>query len=181
MESWNPYLSRHDDQLMVTFVNTMHHSQGDPRTLRSRIDSLGHPICTHLTLADSRLRYAPIQIPELAKGGTTSSLFVPCHQAIGSCSVCLTDYSTDISWKDEKRGCVIEVQVYRQLGDCRSPFAWSWRTTSTFDAEEEPRKAYGTEYRPGCVRDRWNKADGVANTQHGHWVDVTVREPQRIV
>jgi hypothetical protein len=145
-----------DDQLMVTFVNTMHHSHGEPTMLRRHIYYAGQPICTHLTLAHSSPTCAPIRIPELARDGTTSSLFIPCHQTFGSCSVCLTNYSIEISQKDEERGYVIEVQVYRQLGDCRSPLAWSWRTTSIRHAEEEPRKAYEAEYRPGCVRDRWN-------------------------
>jgi hypothetical protein len=167
-------MSRHarviDDQLLVLSVESMSHSQGDSTSLRSHIDSFGHIVCEHLTLAEGWPDRAPIQLPELAKDETTPSLFLTCDQAFGSCTFCLTDYSINISWQGERKGYAIEVSIHRQLGDCRSPFNWSWHTMSTLQTEEEPRTAYPLEYGPGCVRDRWNKADGIASRAQGEWV-----------
>lgn len=161
-----------DDQLLVLFVKSISHSRGDSTSLRSHINSMGHSVCEHLTLAEGCPDYAPIQLPELAKDTTTPSLFLPCDQAFGSCTFCLTDYSINISWQGERKGYVVEVFIYCQLGDCRSPFGWSWHTMSTLQTEEEPRTAYPLDYRPGYVRDRWNKADGIASRTHGGWVEI---------
>jgi hypothetical protein len=62
--------------------------------------------------------------------------------------------------------------VYRQLGDCRSPFDWTWRARLNPQMEQKPRIAYSPEYGPGYVRDQWNKFDGIASKTPGAWVQV---------
>jgi hypothetical protein len=161
-----------DDQLLVLTVISSSHSRGDSTSLRSHIDSFGHSVCTHITLSEQCPDYAPIQLPELAKNEVTQDLFLPCNQAFGSCAFCLTDYSISITRPGKKKGYVVEVFIHRQLGDCRSPFDWSWRTMSAMRTGEEPRIAHPSEYRPGCVRDRWNKAEGIANKAHGRFVTI---------
>lgn len=51
-----------------------------------------------------------------------TSEFRLCEEAFGSCPFCLTDYRIDILWQGAKKGHVIKLFVYRQLGDYRSPF-----------------------------------------------------------
>jgi hypothetical protein len=158
-----------DDQLLVLTVISMSHSRGDSASLRNRIDSLGHSVCSHLTLQEGYPDGASVQLPELAKDRSTPNLFQPCTKAYGSCTSCLTDYNVDISWKGEKRGFGVKVFIYRQLGDCRSPFDWSWRTISDLRPKEDPRTARSLFYERGYVRDQWNKIDGDATTSRGNW------------
>lgn len=99
-------------------VKTMSHSRGDSTWLRSHIDYNGYFICSHLTLGDGWPDHAPRQLPELAKDEATPSPFLPCDQAFGSCTICLTDYSINIFWQGEKKGYVVKVFVYLQLGEC---------------------------------------------------------------
>jgi hypothetical protein len=159
-----------DDQLLVLTVISMSNSRGDSKSLRNRIDSLGQPVCPHLTLERGYPGCTPVQLPELAKAQFTSNLFQRCTQTYGSCISCLTDYNIDIAWKGEQKGYGVEVFIYRQLGDCRSPFDWSWRTISDLRPKEDPQTARSSLYRLGYVRDQWNKADGGAITSCGNWV-----------
>lgn len=159
-----------DDQLLVLSVESMSHSRGDSTELRSCIDSFPNPLCAHLTLSEGSPNYAPMQLPELAKDETAPNLFTPCVRSFGSCPFCSTDYSIDISWQGERQGYVVQVFVYCQLGDCRSPSDWNRSTISILQPEEEPRTAYSVERTPGLIRDRWNKADGITSMAHGRWV-----------
>ncbi|KAF1950756.1 hypothetical protein CC80DRAFT_554111 [Byssothecium circinans] len=168
-----------DDKLLVLLVRTLYHSRGDSKTLRGYVDSRGNSACKHLTLRKGCPDFAPLQLPELAKDKTTPDHFAPCDQSFGSCTFCLTDYCIDISWRGKKKGYAIKVSSYHQLGDCRSPFDWSWRTISTRLTNEEPRTAYPVEYRPGSVRDRWNRAAGIVSRTYGEWVEVPGLAPYR--
>ncbi|KAF2117057.1 hypothetical protein BDV96DRAFT_571475 [Lophiotrema nucula] len=161
-----------DNELLVLSVRTISHSRGDAKELRDYVESWGHPGCKHLTLEKGVLNYVPVQLPELVKGKTTHGHFAPCDQSFGSCPLCLTDYCIDISWRGERKGHSIKVSVYRQLGDCRSPFGWSWRSMTSLQTLEEPRTANPLEYRPGCVRDRWNKAEGIESRTQSEWVEL---------
>jgi len=161
-----------DDKLLVLSIKTMSHPRGDSKILRGCIDSLGNPVCKHLTLEGGAPDDVPVQLPELAKDKTTPGRFAPCNQSFGSCPFCLTDYCIDISWNGRKQGYIIRASVYRQLGDCRSPFDWSWRSMTTRETLEEPRTAYPLEYRPGIVRDKWNKADGIDSRTQSKWVEI---------
>jgi hypothetical protein len=161
-----------DDKLLLLSVKTMSHPRGDSKALRNYVDSRMRPACNHLTLSKGRPNNAPVQLPELVKNKTTPARFAPCDQSFRSCAFCLTDYCIDISWRGTKKGYIIKAYVYRQLGDCRSPFDWSWRTMTTLQTVEEPRTAYPLEYRPGIIRDRWNKADGIDSRTQGEWVQI---------
>jgi len=147
--------------------------RGDAKTPRKRNDEMSYSVCEHLTLSEGHgPKFLPIQIPELAKDEATPSLFRPCNQSFGSCTLCLTDYSIDISWRGERKEYVIEVRIYRQLGDCRSPNDWSWCTMSTRRTDEEPRTAGPEEHRPGVVRDRRNRANSIASRNFGRWAEL---------
>jgi hypothetical protein len=71
-----------------------------------------------------------------------------------------------------KNGYLIKVLVYRELGDCRSPFEWSWRSRLTVREDEKHRKEISADYGSGFSRDRWNKADGVSCSSQDGWVNV---------
>jgi hypothetical protein len=155
-----------DDRLVVSSVLTM---QGDPKALRTFIDLKGSKICEHLYLSEGN-RYASVQVPELAKDKNAPRYFAPCHQSFGSCTLCMTDYCIDIYWNDEKKRYVVEFSVWRELGDCKSPFDWTWRIIKAPDLSfDEPR---ALKYRPGIVRDRWNKAEGIHRNSEGSWVEI---------
>lgn len=162
-----------DDQLLVLSVTSIFHSRGDSIALRRRIDSFGPPVCTHLSLSNECPNSSPMQLPELARDKTVPGQFSPCNQVFRSCSFCLTDYSIDISWQGERKGYVIDVTIHCQPGDCRSPFDWRWHTITTRCTKEDLRRERPLEYRPGCVRDRWNKADGISRETHGEWVEIS--------
>lgn len=116
--------------------------------------------------------YAPVQLPELAEDKTTSDHFTPCDQSFKFCTFCLTDYCIDISWRGRRKGYFTKVSDYRHLGDCRSPFDWSWRAMTSRETVGEPRTAYLPKYRPGIVREIWNKADGIDSRTQGKWVEI---------
>jgi hypothetical protein len=82
----------------------------------------------------------------------------------------MTDYCIDIYWDDEKKRYVLDWSVWRELGDCRSPFDRTWRMikVSTFGFEE----SRALKYRPGIVRDRWNRAEGINGNTEGSWVEI---------
>ncbi|KAH3958253.1 hypothetical protein HBH70_025740 [Parastagonospora nodorum] len=119
---------------------TVSHPCGGATSLRRSIDERGkHTIYPHIGM----------------RQGSPTSEFRLCEGAFGSCLFCLTDYRIDISWQGENKGRTIKLFVYRQLGDCRSPFEWSWRN-----------------YGPGYVRDQWNKAEGVTCSSRGGWINI---------
>jgi hypothetical protein len=107
-----------DDRLVVSSVSSM---QGEPKTLRTFIDLTGAKICEHLFLSE-RNREASVQVPELAKDKNAPSCFAPCHQSFGSCILCMTDYRIDLYWINKKKRHVVELSMWCELGDCRSPF-----------------------------------------------------------
>jgi hypothetical protein len=158
-----------DDRLLVSSVLTI---QGEPKALRTYTDLNGSKICEHLFLSEGILR-ASVQIPELAKDKNAPSYFAPCHQSFGSCTLCMTDYCIGIYWNDKKKHYVVEFSMWRELGDCRSPFDWTWRAIEAPDLNfDEPRKL---KCRPGVVRDRWNKVEGVVGNTEGSWVEIPTR------
>ncbi|KAH7390850.1 hypothetical protein DE146DRAFT_618846, partial [Phaeosphaeria sp. MPI-PUGE-AT-0046c] len=158
-----------NDQLLVLSVISLTHLRGDSVSLRSHVDSYGHSVCEHLTLSQGCPNSVPIQLSELAEKGNEPSKFMACGPAFGSCTFCLTDYSINITWQGARKGYNIEVVVHRGLGDCRTPFNWHWRTISTRDSAEELRSEHSPDYRPGSIRDQWNKAEGIAEITDGEW------------
>ncbi|KAH7371569.1 hypothetical protein BKA66DRAFT_444026 [Pyrenochaeta sp. MPI-SDFR-AT-0127] len=168
-----------EDQLLFLSVTTMCHSRGDSRTLRNYVDSKGHLVCRHLTQSNRYSDCLPMQLPELAKDKITPEHFAACHQSLRSCPICLTDYCIDISWRGRRKGYVIKVSIYRLLGDCRSPFSWSWSNMATWQGVDEPRIKFPIQYRPGIVRDTWTKADGLDEGAQCDWVEIPEQTSSR--
>lgn len=116
-------------------------------------------------------RVPPAQLPELAASPTSE--FRLCEEAFGSCPFCLTDYRIDILWQGAEKGHVIKLFVYRQLGDYRSPFEWSWQNRLEVGIDEKLRTEVSADYGSGYVRGQWNIADGVTSHFGGGWMEVT--------
>jgi hypothetical protein len=161
-----------DNQPLLKSFIRVSHSQGDPASLRDSIECLGPRVCQHIALAKGRSRLTLVQLPEIVPDGSTPDLFTPCDQSLGSCAFCSTDYIIKISWRGKRKGYVIKVRTCRQLGDCRSPSAWSWHSMSITSGMliNEARISRPSRSKPGCVRDLWYKADGISSKTGGKWV-----------
>ncbi|KAF2451699.1 hypothetical protein P171DRAFT_347695 [Karstenula rhodostoma CBS 690.94] len=160
-----------DDQLLALATRTISQSRTTARSLRHYIDSQGGWICNHLAINKGN-GYNIVQLPELTAGRNTPIHFAPCDTSFGSCPECFTDYDIDITWGGEKGGFVIKIAVYGQLGQCRSPFDWSWLAMTRQRVEGRPRIVRSQDYGPGLVRDRWNRAGGIGSERQGAWVEV---------
>ncbi len=139
-----------DDQLMLSFVATLSHHCGDVQALRDFMDNYPLRVCRHVVskppfFPDSSCDY----IPELADG--RPDRFVSCNQAVGSATVCLTDYSISICWQGAEKGWFIELVVYYQLGDCRSPHDWIWCVMGGDTCDKRPRASQPKEHPPGMI------------------------------
>lgn len=154
-----------DGQLLIMSAVSYYHERGDATTLRYHIDSLGGSVCSHVNIWKGDDEFGLLQLPELAASEAGGGTFSTCDQTFGACAFCLSDYSISISLKG-KKGYIIEVASYRQLGDCRSPDHWSWRNVSTMATLRDLHTARPSEYGPGCIRDRWNSADAGAKSSH---------------
>lgn len=108
-------------------------------------------ICIHLTVTYPswcRVR----TMPELRN---CSNGFVDVRDSLGSCPECPTNYSISIArGKAHFGGWLIEIAAYYQLGRCRSPFDWDWKTMCEYSRDEMVR---GVESKPGIVRHRWSQ------------------------
>jgi hypothetical protein len=161
-----------DDKLLFRSVRNLSHSRGNFKALRSYIDSTSCHVCEHLSPERGRPDIGRLQLPEMAMDNLTSDHPTPHNDSVRSCPICLTDYCISI-WQDRK-GCFIKIFTYRQLGDCRSPFDWNWRIMRGLQLEfEKPRER--TLERPGIVRDRWHKADGLEGQTQCEWVQLPRR------
>jgi hypothetical protein len=164
-----------DDNLLVSSIMLMSHPRGDAASFRRSVDERPQPVCAHVGM---RKPYspglAPTQLPELE--ASPSSAFRRCEGACGSCPFCLTDYRIDIAWQGAKKGYLIQLVIYRQLGDCRSPFEWSWRSRLALRTDEMHRIDFSADYGPGFVRGRWGKVEGVMCSSRGEWANVPVME-----
>lgn len=117
-----------EDRLLVLLDITMSHPRAEIASLQCSIDEHYRSlVCPHIGMRPpAQLPRPSAQLPELAASPT--SQFRLCEEAFGSCPLCLTDYRIDISWQGAKKGYIIKLFVYRELGDCRSPFEWSWQS-----------------------------------------------------
>lgn len=163
-----------DDRLLLLTTWTM--TGRDARLLRAYIDSLGIRLCRHMAIHANN--HIPKQLPELDIQRAIPGYFAPCSASLGSCPVCLTDYDIDIHWNQKKKRFFILTYCYRDLGQCRSPSDWSWRSMTSLRAQGITRKElsqdYWLDYGLGVVRDRWTKADNITGSDTGTWVDVPV-------
>jgi hypothetical protein len=172
MKSVSQQASIVDDKLLLMSILSFTSSRDHSVVLRHHIDSYGPMVCMHLAMAKQPTGFLPVRLPELSMDGNRSGFFVPCDQAVGSCPVCLTDYSIGISWQGGKKGHALKVLVYQQLGDCRSPFDPNWRAMLTYWITEVPRAVLPSGHGPGCVRDLWNKGEGIVSRGKSEWVPV---------
>lgn len=166
-----------DDQLLLLATISLSHPKGDTAFLRRYLDlkRWEHRVCPHITMGDDCSDYGSVQVPELVKPEATSEHFQPCNQGLGSCPFCLTDYAIDITWQGDRKGYLINVLIYSQLGDCRSPFAWQWLTMSTSYLVRDAqivRKDRAVDYGPGCVRALWSGAEGIVAESGGDWIEI---------
>lgn len=111
-----------DDKLLLHQVIPIDHSKGNSKKLRDHINLLGSIVCMRLSIHQTAGPWIPKQIPELVNGGSHPPFFVSCNQSFGSCPFCLTDYCIEISNRNGLKDFVVKIDVYCQLGDCRSPF-----------------------------------------------------------
>jgi hypothetical protein len=159
------------NKLLVSSTMLMSHPRGDAASFRRSIDERPRPVCAHIGMRKPHSpSLAPAQLPKLK--ASPSSDFRRCEGTFGSCPFCLTDYHTDISWQGAKKGNLIKLVIYRQLGECRSPFEWSWTSRLALRTDKMHRIEVSTDYRPGFVRDRWSKAESVTCSSKGEWVNV---------
>ncbi|KAF1918311.1 hypothetical protein BDU57DRAFT_528737 [Ampelomyces quisqualis] len=78
-------------------------------------------------------------------------------------------YGINILWHGVRKGYDIQVLVYRGLSDCRTPFNWHRRTSSTRYTVEELRSEYSPDHKPGSIRDQWNQASATVEVTDGAW------------
>ena len=156
-----------DNKLLVSSTKTFSHPRGDLKALRNYIETWAPGACPHLSLGRESPHRVPTQLPELAKDKTAPLYFAPCDQSLGSCAFCMTDYCIDISWRGRRKGCIIKVSLYYQLGDCRSPHDWAWRSMTTLGTMDDLRTMYPPQHRHGIVRDKWNGTNGMDGGTRG--------------
>ncbi|KAH6952649.1 hypothetical protein DER45DRAFT_354182 [Fusarium avenaceum] len=126
-------------------------------------------LCSHIVGGDFKYiqKYC---IPELVD----SSELKQCANSLGSCPVCLTDYSISIYRQGNGKSWDIEVTGYQQLGACRSPFDWKWRTLAERTPWNEPRCLA---QEPGLVRQRWMVSQGLDCPPAGKYIGKVCPEP----
>lgn len=115
-----------EDHLMISGYMTFSSIRGDyPSGLREYMDRHGPKICCHLRL--SKLGSGPpLQVPEVEKRGPSrDEHFLACSSSVGSCVYCMTDYCIDIERKSPKKGWLIRITTYLDLGTARSPLSGS--------------------------------------------------------
>lgn len=152
-----------DDKLLLMVTRTLSHTKGDSYMLRSHIDRAPGKICEHLTTGRGTGGNTFIQLPELEVDRTTTDRhFAICDRIYRHCNFCLTDYCIDISCPDKRQGFIIKITAYRELGKCRSPDDWRWRSISTRKTLKIPR-IMSAGQTSGAVVERWNKPDKIEN------------------
>jgi hypothetical protein len=159
-----------DDQLMLSSVLTISQARGNAKLLRQFIDRSGPTVCYHLR-SDNNARYGHVRrVPELVTNNPPPHYFASCSPSVRSCVVCMTDYCIDIGWHGRKKGWIIELVTYRQLGALRSPFDSNWSAGHDTRPEDAQRSLYQLRYGPGSLRHMWSKADEVLLEPEGEWV-----------
>lgn len=146
-----------EDELFILVTYTIKGSQGRGGSLRRLMEQSDITICNHVHATDDssilhnwkagKLRRYSLDVP-----------LVPCETTTESCPLCLTDYSVQITRLEQGKGWTVILDVYKQLGGCRSPYDWKWRCTSEKSLMNEPRSINN---QAGVVRNRWAAADGM--------------------
>ncbi|KAI1420990.1 hypothetical protein F5Y12DRAFT_770316 [Xylaria sp. FL1777] len=135
-----------------------------------------HRICHHIITHPCRRNprdleaVIPTQIPELRPIADidlyNDDAVADCNSVPGSCSICMTDFTTTIKQQTDARDPARElldvtIVSYHLLGHCRSPSDWKWQTFSTRYSRYPPdlmtrAQHQGSCYEPGAVRRRWD-------------------------
>jgi hypothetical protein len=163
-----------EDELFLSATHVYSHT-GDFVQMRRGLNDThdgGNGICSHL---GTSYWFEPTRIPELnccnwprmSPGSVDETVslcqhrFIACNSALGSCAYCLTDYKITI--RNEGPKTTIRIVTYHQLGSCRTPEDWKWRT---FVSDSSAPK-YGFDittrttsegYRDGDIRRTWHTA-----------------------
>jgi hypothetical protein len=156
-----------NDELFLCCTHKMTDWHGTAQIVQEVLNKRSYDVCHHVgteEVAHLSLRTTGISHREsdyLKRLLSEQSL--PCHNASGSCNVCLTDYQTTIEWRQRssamrnQSGWDITIVSYHQLGECRSPFDPKWQA---FAVERSRRRAVprdATRYPPGSVKEAWEK------------------------
>ncbi|KAM4056629.1 hypothetical protein HRG_003498 [Hirsutella rhossiliensis] len=96
-------------------------------------------------------------IPQLQPPRTGDQAFPPCHDAPGSCGLCLMDYVITVA--PSSAAWDVTIKAYHQLGACRSPDDWKW---ARFSEAKRPHLFFpnrpnrrSSTLEAGAVRRRW--------------------------
>ncbi|KAM5347711.1 hypothetical protein ACJ41O_007535 [Fusarium nematophilum] len=121
-------------------------------------------LCTHVTTTGPEYRTL-YSLPELRRPAEDLAL---CRESLGSCPMCLMDYSATVTRSQGRNpGWLVKIDVYQQLGGCRTPFDWKWRILSRGCSHNQPRSAIEE---PGIVRHRWSLMDRVTFPPEGDFI-----------
>lgn len=161
-----------DDHLMASVRLKFSSVKGDPVSgLRGFIDRDGPWICHHLRIGARRPFCREKQVPELEKRGSSGEEFLPCSSSVRSCIACMSDYCIDIKRRSSKKGWVINITTYHDLGTARTPFEWEWMVLKEECSRAPPRWVHGDARAAGTVRNKWLRADGIVSDLKGEWVE----------
>lgn len=120
-------------------------------------DEMWHILCSHIPDAD---------FPELRRNRECGALFSLAVGPVRSCPECFTDFQVDMTL-DRRRGWVIQITRWIQLGSCRSPEDSKWSTLVGYAPPSEHRILTCP---AGIIRYRW---EGPGDGDHDR--DITGR------
>ncbi|KAH8734512.1 hypothetical protein BGZ61DRAFT_473242 [Ilyonectria robusta] len=146
-----------EDELFILVTYTIKGSQGRGGSLRRFMEQSDITICNHVHATDDSSTLYDWKAGKLRSHSLDVPL-VPCETTTESCPMCLTDYSVQITRLEQGQGWTVVLDVYKQLGGCRSPYDWKWRCASERSFMNEPRSINN---QAGVVRNRWATADGM--------------------
>lgn len=154
-----------ENELFLLTTAQIWHSRKDGKEMRLVMDDTKLKICAHLSLGKDPSG-STHRIPELDVHPANISGFDKCTNARGSCPVCQTDYTVNVD-QDKKKGWLVQLRIYQQLGQCRSPKDWAWTHWETEDEFGLQRSDYTS---PGMVRSLWSKGDEEEVAPEGEFV-----------
>ncbi|KAH7127943.1 hypothetical protein B0J13DRAFT_530626 [Dactylonectria estremocensis] len=161
-----------DGELFVWVSYTFNDTQGQGGNLRRLFEQTDVSICAHVhTTGGYRFPQGKCVVEGL-KRPSLEVPFIPCENTTESCPKCLTDYSFKVIRQSKKLGWTVTIDIFKQLGSCRSPFDWKWRCLSERGGLNEPRSLH---YKAGVVRERWAMAEGMEKSE-AKFVDLPDRE-----
>ncbi|KAH7176931.1 hypothetical protein EDB81DRAFT_752247 [Dactylonectria macrodidyma] len=149
------------DELFVLVTYIIKSSQGKGGSLRRFMEQSDISICNHVHATDDSSILYNWKAGKLIRHSLDVPL-VPCETTTESCPMCLTDYSVKITMLEQGKGWTVALDVFKQLGGCRSPYDWKWRSASEISLVNEPRSINN---QAGIVRNPWAAAEGMKRTE----------------